>query len=147
MSFDEVGISLSQHFRLLYISALNIFNASFGPNIFPSTKRGESRWMESFCLDTINTIGHLVIFNHLYLKPHVGPRQTNTTSLLKPSVRWRSCISHCLSSHISVRAYPCSVGNIKTPYFILPIQSHIYNFPKPKSVKENRCGTCDVTPP
>lgn len=36
--------------------------------------------------------------------------------------------SHCLSSHISVLAYPCSVGNIKTPHFLLPIQSHICHF-------------------
>lgn len=122
-----------------------------GPNIFSSTKQDKSRWMESSFLDTINVIGHLVIFNHLYLKPHVGPRQTNTASLLKPSVRWRPCISHCLSSHISVLAYPCSVGNIKTPHFLLPIQSHIYNFQTQVSKREQVwdlwCSGSMQTPP
>lgn len=56
--------------------------------------------MESSFLDTNNTIGHLAIFNHLYLKPHVGPQQTNTASLLKPLVRWRPCISLPIQPHI-----------------------------------------------
>lgn len=33
--------------------------------------------------------------------------------------------SYCPSSHISFLAYPWPVGNIKTPHFLLLIQSHI----------------------
>lgn len=122
-----------------------------GQTSFLPQSKTKSRWTERSFLDTHNTIGHLVIFNHLYLKPHVGPPQTNTASLLKPPVRWRPCISHCLSSHISGLAYPCSVGNIKTPHFLLPIQSRIYNFQAQVSKREQVwdlwCSGSMQTPP
>lgn len=80
-------------------------------------------WMEN----SIINVGHLQSFNHLGLMRGLG--------WPAPRLFWshRSdgdtiSQSHCQSSHISVLAYPCSVGNIKKLHFLPPIQSHICHF-------------------
>lgn len=114
--------------------------------LLPFLWRTKMPWLGIFIfLFFRHTIGHLAIRSFM------------------PLASWRDCIylfiyfwasgqmatpisrSHCLSSHISVLAYPSSVRNIKTPPFP-PAHPQIY-LPLPKSVEENGCRACDVHNP
>lgn len=97
-------------------------------NIFSSTKQSKSKWMESFFFSwtPLRSSWYSVIYV-LSLMWGLG-RPTPHLFWSHRSDGDSISQSHCLSSHISVLAYPCSVGNIKTPHFLLPIQSHICHF-------------------
>lgn len=87
-----------------------------------------------------------MLFNHLCLKPHVGPWQTNATSLLKPPVRWRLGISISLPIQLYIRPWliPVRVETSRRHIFSCP-SGAISVISKPKVCKNRYgCGACDV---
>lgn len=118
-------------------------------NIFSSTKQSKSKWMESFFFFSLDTIKVILVFNHLVcLKPHVGSWQTNTTSLLKPPVRWRLHISISLPIQPYIRS-GLSLFSWKhqdTTFSSARPEPYL-SFPNPSLWKRMGVGLCDVQDP
>lgn len=118
-------------------------------NIFSSTKQSKSKWMESFFFFSLDTIKVILVFNHLVcLKPHVGSWQTNTTSLLKPPVRWRLHISISLPIQPYIRS-GLSLFSWKhqdTTFSSAHPEPYL-SFPNPSLWKRMGVGLCDVQDP
>lgn len=153
-SEKELGLISALLMSLDEVEGCDFFESTFHvPFVFwtsflPQSRVRASGWRASFFffLDTIKVI---LVFNHLVcLKPHVGSWQTNTTSLLKPPVRWRLHISISLPIQPYIRS-GLSLFSWKhqdTTFSSAHPEPYL-SFPNPSLWKRMGVGLCDVQDP